>query len=313
MKTVAVIEDRDELALLLEGVAPGAPVDVEGAALVPLAGGGSGAEALLLAEALARGLAEVTEVGERGRVDRVQVRNRAGMPLLLLDGEEILGAKQNRVFNASFVVAAGAIAEVPVSCVERGRWSYRAAAPAFSSPQRTVVTSVRSAKVRRVTDSVVTRMDYDADQGSVWSDVERHLEHTGVHSATSAYADAAAAQAQRIERALARLAPAPGQRGVAMVRAGVLQTLDLFAGPQLFARAWPALARGLLAETAAPWSGWHDPVAVVRAALAAVAGAGRVRRDAPGGGQTLHGSAGGHAFGAVAAGGDGYHCVVVGE
>ncbi|HTM20218.1 MAG TPA: DUF6569 family protein, partial [Kofleriaceae bacterium] len=102
MKQVAVIETRDELAMLLDGVAPGAPVDIEGATLVPLCGGGGGGDALLLGEALARGLAEVTEVGERGRVDRVQVINRGGVPLLLLDGEEILGAKQNRVFNASF-------------------------------------------------------------------------------------------------------------------------------------------------------------------------------------------------------------------
>jgi hypothetical protein len=192
-----------------------------------------------------------------------------------------------------------------------------------------VVTSVRAAKMRRVADSVVTTGSYDADQGQVWRDVDRHLEVTGVHSMTAAYADAAEQQTERIERQLATLQPAADQRGIAVVRAGVLMTLDLFASPSLYARAWPALGRGLLADAdtrrpqpalphslrslpGSEWRGWHDPVAVVTAALAAVAGAQRVRQDSPGGGHTLHGRAGEHAFGAVAGGGTGYHCVVAG-
>lgn len=39
--------------------------------------------------------------------------------VLILDGEEILGAKQNRMVNATILIAAHTKVKVPVSCVER--------------------------------------------------------------------------------------------------------------------------------------------------------------------------------------------------
>ena len=45
--------------------------------------------------------------------------------VLLYEGEEVLGAQQNRTFDISVLVPAGSKLTVPVSCVERGRWGYR--------------------------------------------------------------------------------------------------------------------------------------------------------------------------------------------
>ena len=48
--------------------------------------------------------------------------NRGPKPTLIIDGEELVGAKQNRVVNLTILVAAESELIIPVSCVEAGRW-----------------------------------------------------------------------------------------------------------------------------------------------------------------------------------------------
>ena len=62
---------------------------------------------------------------QAGSVPFLKVANRADRPLLPLDGEELLGAKQNRILNTTVRVAAHTEVTIPVSCVEQGRWGYR--------------------------------------------------------------------------------------------------------------------------------------------------------------------------------------------
>ena len=80
---------------------------------------------LTLDAALAGGEVEVTEVSESGSVPELCLLNRSSFPIFLLDGEELVGAKQNRILNLSILVPAASNFEVPVSCVEQGRWSWR--------------------------------------------------------------------------------------------------------------------------------------------------------------------------------------------
>ena len=76
-----------------------------------------------LAEALEAGTLVLDEVSDSGDVPHVRAHNRGEEALLVLFGEEIEGALQNRVANASFLVPAGSDVVIDVSCVERGRWS----------------------------------------------------------------------------------------------------------------------------------------------------------------------------------------------
>lgn len=77
-----------------------------------------------LAEALQNGVIVVTEVNAGGSVPDLKVVNNADLPILLLDGEELKGAKQNRVLNASVLLDAHSETIIPVSCTEAGRWAY---------------------------------------------------------------------------------------------------------------------------------------------------------------------------------------------
>ncbi len=297
----------DVLLSFLSGLRTGPPITLEDVVVVPLLGPEVALDADLLEEGIAARATVVTELDERGDVNRVKVAHGGVRPLLLVDGEELVGAKQNRVLDASLLVAPGTVIVVPVSCVERGRWRHVSAS--FSSPARTASARLRGSKLGRVADSRTTTGELDADQGAVWRDVDHLLTSSGVFSDSSAYADLAERQALRIETRVERLAPLPGQVGLAAVRGDRLVLLDALGSPALFRRAWRKLARGLVADLE---GGSSSPNAtdVVTRALAQAAAVPCVRATDTGAGETIHGRAAGLAVGAVAMAGHVYHATI---
>ena len=91
-----------------------------------------------LDEAVAGGVV-VSEVSDAGAVESLLVANPLGTAVLLYEGEELAGAKQNRVLERSILVGAGSKIEIPAKCVEAGRWAYRsrrfAPAPRAAYPE----------------------------------------------------------------------------------------------------------------------------------------------------------------------------------
>ncbi len=67
----------------------------------------------LLDDALAQGCARVTEVSESGSVPELKFVNECDRPVLLLDGEELVGAKQNRILNLSVLAPANQTIVIP--------------------------------------------------------------------------------------------------------------------------------------------------------------------------------------------------------
>ena len=109
------------LETALTGLTLGTPVTHANLTLFPLLGGDAGEPAYLtLGEALAAGQARVTEVSEQGSVPELRFVNEAARPVLLLDGEELVGAKQNRIVNLSILVPADERAGDP-GLLRRGR------------------------------------------------------------------------------------------------------------------------------------------------------------------------------------------------
>lgn len=97
---------------------------VRNLSVVPLLRPGHGAPSYrTLDAALARRAVSITELGDGGVVAELQLINRGKRPLLLVSGEELIGAQQNRVLNVSMVAPAAMTITLPVSCVEAGRWS----------------------------------------------------------------------------------------------------------------------------------------------------------------------------------------------
>ena len=84
----------------------------------------SAADYLTLDESISNGCAQVTEIDKDGSVPELTFKNSCEKRIFLMEGEELVGAKQNRTLNISILVPAGKEIAVPVTCVESGRWSY---------------------------------------------------------------------------------------------------------------------------------------------------------------------------------------------
>jgi hypothetical protein len=124
-----------------------------------------GPEYICLGEALEQGVLSVTEVHEGGAVPELKVINRGDKPVLLLDGEELAGAKQNRVLNTTILVMVKSETIIPVSCTEHGRWDY--ATPAFAESGNVMSQNLRAMKAFSVNRTLKDGMTYRGNQGEV--------------------------------------------------------------------------------------------------------------------------------------------------
>lgn len=79
---------------------------------------------LTLKKGFQLGLAKVKEC-EKSTVNTLIVENKSSVPLLLVDGEEIVGGDQNRIVNSTILIAAQRKMKIPVNCTEHGRWGYK--------------------------------------------------------------------------------------------------------------------------------------------------------------------------------------------
>lgn len=225
----------------IESLYTGAPVEVGKLRVTPVFIREEAALPYLeFGEALGRGLVEVTEVSEGGSVPNLFVRNGADRDVIIVDGELLVGAKQNRVVNTTIVVPARASVEIPVTCVEQGRWHY--SSREFSSGGSHSYSSLRSLKHRTVTQSLRERGEYTSDQGSIWGDIRSKMDRMESPSPTMSLTDVYESRVSRDDEARLEeeIRPQPGQVGYfAYVRGG-------FAGADVFGSA--DLCRAKLAK-----------------------------------------------------------------
>src|SRR6266487_2827878 len=157
------LKDDKLMSGLLSSVVWGKPQEFKNMAVVPLFTlFDRGPEYLTLGEAMGQGLVTVTEVSQQGSVPRLTVVNRAAKPVLLVDGEELVGANQNRVLNTTVLLAEKSEIIIPVSCTEQGRWTY--ASPHFGHSNHIMAATLRKMKSCQVTDSLKNSDGYAADQ-----------------------------------------------------------------------------------------------------------------------------------------------------
>ena len=175
---------------ILAGISCGDAVSFGNMAVAPLvrnAEAAEGPEYLILREAFEAGFLQVSEVSESGSVPELVVRNTGKLPILILDGEELAGAKQNRVVNTSILVPPEAKIVVPVSCTESGRWSYRSAH--FSDSDVMMSRNIRAKKARSVSESLERSSEFSSNQGEVWEEIRMEARACGVESPTGAMKD----------------------------------------------------------------------------------------------------------------------------
>lgn len=183
-------------------------------------------------------------------VPSVSVTNSSATPALLVEGETVSGGLQQRTFNTSILVDARSTLQVPVSCVEAGRWR---GGRAFTRGESFAPTRVRRAKQSSVSERVEFDGERLSDQHLVWSSVEETLHDRRITSETRNIADADALflTDQRLGAALEGLAergPLPGQVGVIVFHGRRPVAAEIFGSTDLLRPHWTAIVRSYLID-----------------------------------------------------------------
>ncbi|MFZ4756220.1 MAG: ARPP-1 family domain-containing protein [Miltoncostaeaceae bacterium] len=276
---------------LTHAFAAGEPVTHRGITVVPLFPASEPlAEYITLAEGIALGLS-VTEVDEHGEVGELLVANPTAHRVLMYDGEELEGAKQNRILNVSVLVEASSTLAVPVSCVEAGRWGYDGDGDhqrVFSAISRTSSPRVRRAKEEHLRSAPLAR---GVAQSAVWSAVDDTLTERGSLSPTAAYSDAVRHVQPDLDDLVGQFPLRPGQCGVLLGYAGAVVCMDAVSRAEVYEGLHQALLAGYVMDALSFVDGKGIGKSEADDFLAAVSAAEATRRPSAGLGDDLRLSA----------------------
>ena len=154
----------------------------------------NGRDYLTLEEAFRQGLVFISESSS---VPEVLIGIKGEKPVLVVEGEVIVGGWQNRTVNISLLLEAGREHRIPVSCIEQRRWSprrvHRPSIPtadegvervAFSVAEYAAHSRLRRKKTESATMQFLMTNRPISDQREVWREVSAELRAAKVASAT---------------------------------------------------------------------------------------------------------------------------------
>ncbi len=291
------------IAEALSSVSLGAPVQFKNLTMVPILALEDRAPGyVLLDDALERKLAKVSEVSEAGAVPELLFINEAQDQVLLVDGEELIGARQNRILNLSILVGGNRQIKIPVSCVEHGRWSYKSRH--FSSSKSALFAKARAKKMRHVSASLRERGMRSANQGEIWSDISAKAAFLHCESPTESMSDIYEQRESTVGEFVAALKPADRQAGALFAVNGRIAGLELFDSAATFRKFLEKLVRSYALDAIEePLTIANPPIeAVVGRFLADMQAAALSRFPAVGEGEDLRFESGEVAGGALYAG-----------
>ena len=226
----------------LAGISSGIEISYQNLAVSPLISAQvRDPDYLTLDEALASGAARVTEVSGDGRVPELLFVNDSDREVLLIDGEELVGAKQNRILNLTILAPAKSAITIPVSCVEAGRWSH--ATPEFRSEERAYYAAGRARKAAHVSESLRRSGTRHSRQGEVWNDIAMKSERLSSYSDTDAMASMYVDHSQTLDEYAKHFTSESGQIGAVFSIGGQVRGLELFDCQQTFKSLMPKLVR----------------------------------------------------------------------
>lgn len=232
----------------LQSVRFGAVQVYQNLAIVPLLSAVDGkCEYLTLGEALAHWNIAVTEVSAGGARPELLVVNRGNQPVLLVDGEELSGAKQNRVLDASILLKECSKTRIPVSSTEQGRQSHTSRS--FQESGNVMPRTIRARKARSVSASLARSASFLSDQSEVWDGIAELRFKACAPSPTSAMSDVFNAREHDLRQCMQTFKLIANQVGLLAVIDGNFAGFDLVSFSAAYARLHPKLIRSYALES----------------------------------------------------------------
>ena len=202
---------------------------------------------LLLQDAIKKKVAEVREVSEEGSIPELLIENRSVMPILIPEGEILIGAKQNRTVNISILIMKMTKYVINVSCVEQGRWSMKSrnfAASHFATP------GLRARKIQSSQASRRTTGKAFSNQSQVWEDVAHSVSAANADSKTGSITDAYKASKDRINKYRKKLVLPKNATGILVTSGEDIVGMDLFDSTKTMRKIWPRLSESYFFDAA---------------------------------------------------------------
>ncbi len=172
------------------------------------------------------------------------VANPGPKPVLLFEGEEVLGAQQNRTFDSSVLVPVGEPLNVPVSCVEAGRWDGSRHSESFRPAPQAAHPDLRKEKARQASRARSAGGEGRADQSEVWNMVAAKSRDLGVRSSTDSLNDVYEARRGNLNELTSAINLHEGQIGAVLQIGNEVIAIDLVSRPDVFADLHTPLVQG---------------------------------------------------------------------
>ncbi len=217
----------------LSTVRLGEPTLCDNLAMVPLfTNSSSKPDYITLEEGLKSGLLEVEELEGGASVNDILFRNKSDHLALLFEGEEFIGAMQNRVLNVSILANANSKQTLPVSCVEAGRWHHKHAErkhQKFNVANRMHYARGRAMENRAVSKNLETQKVYRGDQSTVWDDISVKFRRMNAESPTAASDALYVSAEKRLNKYVNAFVHQPEQVGSLFLIDDAVSGLEIFA------------------------------------------------------------------------------------
>lgn len=183
---------------------------------------------MLLDEALKTDRFRVQEISEGGSVPELEAINELDSDVLIPEGEILIGAKQNRTVNTTIIIGKGKKVVIPVSCVERGRWSYSRKRRSFDSSDYYVDPDIRKIKTMSVSDSMKKSQKYRASQSEIWDEISNKMREERTYSETESVSDIYESKEEQFKSYEKNFSCGDAQIGIAVFTDFTFSGCDIF-------------------------------------------------------------------------------------
>ena len=195
----------------------------ENLAIIPLKTEKSYIDLLTLKKGLKLGLVAVKEC-ETSTVNTIIVENQSVVPLILIDGEEIVGGDQNRIVNSTILVDAKSKMKIPVSCTEQGRWAYKSEFKQskyianYNTRRAKEYASRKKGSYQNVIWSSINSLEIENDYSSPTGAMEESYENLKIDHA----------------KIIKEFSIEPGQNGVLIIVNGEIMGFEIFLNSEIY-------------------------------------------------------------------------------
>ena len=185
-----------------------------------------------LSEAIEKDYITIKEVDESASVSNLKVINKSDRNVLIIDGEQFVGAKQNRIINATVFIPGNSKLIINVSCVEEGRWSY--VSDKFDTSDNILEFGTRVRKMKNVNASLRRSEAFIADQGEIWDNVHEMISVHRIRSDTAAMEDVYINKKNSIDKYTNTFSLLEKQNGLIVFINGEAVGIEFISLPEVF-------------------------------------------------------------------------------